>query len=1484
MTLSFTILPPVGEPTIIISDNSDGNTDATDDGSIDKKARLGSVVTITGTNFGAFEPIEIKFGQQQMSVNSLADGSFNSTFVIAEQPDGDVEVTVTGKISASTKTDAFTIEPAEGQPALEISDNSDGNTDATDEGSIDKKASNGDTLTLRGRNFGAEEEITVTFGTHTVYPLSNADGEFVAAIMIDKQVGGTQNIKAVGRTSSKTKIAAFKITPKITTFSPSVADIGQPVALQGNGFTANSNLRVLFGDSENSLAVLKGVVATTSLNGTFSTSVAIPIGPYSSQPDADKRIATFIRISDATGLSTGTELFVRVNMQQASLQLQPDKVTASTKLTLVGLAVSENGAPLASTNLGFLTLTQPNGTETTITSLANGLIISDQVGTLQPDNSLLSDSYGKVKVSFIVPSVDGGEAKVKFTAVENLIATFEILPELKLSVDGAKPGDSVSFSGFSYRSENTIQIALDGATLTTTPEVIQTDKQGGFSASFMVPVELPGGTVTITATDSVSKDATTVPTIAGNLTILGILDTPVDGAKFKPGDELNITGKGLSANETATITIGGVVVTEAEEFTTAANGSYDFTVAVPPLAAGSQKVRVSAGTNVAEGTISITPTLVTISPTEGSVGTRIDISGSGYTAGIPISVSIGLVEDVAFGNVSTNGEIQMEYIISRPQPPGEKTLTINVGDDTFYKGFTYKLDAEGPAIIKTTHDGGESVISKIGQIVTIKVIQRDDFDIAKRGTYRIGDLIDPSPINTGDLYNDGLHSDEGANDTVWAIPYQIPSGISTKVDGLPSAVPIKVTLFDALGNATSQETELPIYIDTIAEIKKLSVSGTGKYKVGDKMSITLVGEENASGTFQIAGVTGKEPLAQGMFANQYRASYTFLSGDRALNTKLTVELTDAYGNVSTQVSDKTISVEEVLQLNRVSLPTRLHSGDRFSVEFSSSSAVEPALSISGERIENAEDPEVIEHNWIPIEVLEYRQLESDENIASVGGLTAVNTDDEESNPSDQINDEEPEIITTDYIVFARIPPEVMLSSQMRLVRLVVSDQSGKVQTAEIPVDFYGLSPFKLKVPPGIGMIHIPLSVTSVNGKEATLKTVGDLYQILGGQDAVNLLITYDNQQGVWHSYLNESSRDSKADRVIQDDTGIITVMQEPVVLELRGRSLGNHGIASIQLSKGLNHVGIPLKTERVNRVSDLFALDGIKNNATAIIVPDQGRFKVVAAAGDDGDILITGGQSFIITAKGESQVRIGGMSWSDALRAELGTAPAILPQTSTPLLAIQGRMIDEYQQPIILPFEVTIRNGISSSDGEVDRTQSVSPVYKIQGETDQTGAFTATKLFFQPEQTIAVNDVLHLEAQVGQAKLRVPPIEYQVTGEDIQDGLIKLPNLVAYRVPQQSALWQNYPNPFNPETWIPYQLATDSQVMLKIYNSRGACVRTIDLGHQYAGHYRSRERAIYWNGNNEYGESVVSGVYFYTLDLKSPIETQTLTQKMIILK
>ena len=98
-----------------------------------------------------------------------------------------------------------------------------------------------------------------------------------------------------------------------------------------------------------------------------------------------------------------------------------------------------------------------------------------------------------------------------------------------------------------------------------------------------------------------------------------------------------------------------------------------------------------------------------------------------------------------------------------------------------------------------------------------------------------------------------------------------------------------------------------------------------------------------------------------------------------------------------------------------------------------------------------------------------------------------------------------------------------------------------------------------------------------------------------------------------------------------------------------------------------------------------------------------------------------------------------------------------------------------------------------------------------------------------------------------------------------QQGIANLERLLASLIPRETQLLANYPNPFNPETWIPYQLATDADVQIRIYATSGALIRTLDLGHQPAGRYQDRSRAGYWDGKNEIGESVASGVYFYTL-------------------
>ena len=115
-----------------------------------------------------------------------------------------------------------------------------------------------------------------------------------------------------------------------------------------------------------------------------------------------------------------------------------------------------------------------------------------------------------------------------------------------------------------------------------------------------------------------------------------------------------------------------------------------------------------------------------------------------------------------------------------------------------------------------------------------------------------------------------------------------------------------------------------------------------------------------------------------------------------------------------------------------------------------------------------------------------------------------------------------------------------------------------------------------------------------------------------------------------------------------------------------------------------------------------------------------------------------------------------------------------------------------------------------------------------------------------------------------------------------QRGVIFLEELLT-ALAKKTVLLPNYPNPFNFETglmWFPYQLSNNVDVKITIYDIKGVVVQLLELGHQRAGYYTNRSRAAYWDGRNDFGEKVTSGVYFYTLTAGG----FTATRKMLILK
>ena len=123
----------------------------------------------------------------------------------------------------------------------------------------------------------------------------------------------------------------------------------------------------------------------------------------------------------------------------------------------------------------------------------------------------------------------------------------------------------------------------------------------------------------------------------------------------------------------------------------------------------------------------------------------------------------------------------------------------------------------------------------------------------------------------------------------------------------------------------------------------------------------------------------------------------------------------------------------------------------------------------------------------------------------------------------------------------------------------------------------------------------------------------------------------------------------------------------------------------------------------------------------------------------------------------------------------------------------------------------------------------------------------------------------------------------EISGNATQKALVKRflkQLLMPIEGPLVTKLHANYPNPFNPETWIPYQLATDSDITIRIYDTTGHIVRTLFSGHQGSGYYLSQSKAAYWNGRNELGERVASGIYIY--ELSTP--TFRRTRRLVILK
>ena len=201
------------------------------------------------------------------------------------------------------------------------------------------------------------------------------------------------------------------------------------------------------------------------------------------------------------------------------------------------------------------------------------------------------------------------------------------------------------------------------------------------------------------------------------------------------------------------------------------------------------------------------------------------------------------------------------------------------------------------------------------------------------------------------------------------------------------------------------------------------------------------------------------------------------------------------------------------------------------------------------------------------------------------------------------------------------------------------------------------------------------------------------------------------------------------------------------------------------------------------------------------------------------------------------------------------------------LVEVAGRLVDEPEKPIEQLGEAAAN---SRADVNNDGFVNVMDLILVAQHSNWGESVELVKIRNANDQV----GTAPLSASVGQsADLTPAKIQGWIDLAQVEDdgsaifdlGIANLERLLHAKVPEETKLLLNYPNPFNPETWIPYQLAKATDVSVSIYSVNGALVRTLALGHQAAGVYQSKSQAAYWDGRNELGEQVASGVYFYTL-------------------
>ncbi len=483
-------------------------------------------------------------------------------------------------------------------------------------------------------------------------------------------------------------MVAMPATPALAqsaTMSPPSGFIGTKVTIEGRAFYKNNYVYLYFGDTQ-----LKSI--KVSETGTFAAYFNVP--RYATPGES-----YYVTIRDDYGTTLARWRFI---VAKAKFKLDPEEGKIGDSIRIDGLwfDANEEFSIYFSSDKAFI------GDD--IDSEVTAYYQCVRIAFTNTDGDFITP-YG-----FIIPNeltdgkdkedVHGGDyyfyatyfLKKRIEAVAKIVV---IDGEIELDPDEGQVGTEVEISGEGLRDGQKITIEYDGDNVDIASGNEQTDSEGKFTCTIIIPESTTGNHI-ITVIDESGNKPEAEFSVGPKIT--------VNPTSATVGKTVNVSGTGFGDKEDITITFNGNnIPTTPTLLYTNRRGSFNCSFVVPSYAGyGTSKVRAidKYSFNMAETQLTIlaipaTPASISLKPvtsltSPGHVGMELTIQGAGFTANTTAIITYSNGEAITLATVSTNanGNFSATFTIP-PSSAGSHTVTATDGTNTATSVFTMESEA-----------------------------------------------------------------------------------------------------------------------------------------------------------------------------------------------------------------------------------------------------------------------------------------------------------------------------------------------------------------------------------------------------------------------------------------------------------------------------------------------------------------------------------------------------------------------------------------------------------------------------------------------------------------------------------------------------------------------------------------------------------------------------------------------------------------------